>query len=236
VNQLQNLHTSRLKVTFGDASEAEQDHEINSTAAQITRLFQRSENSLKTIATVGNARGTNLPAKERIVRLNVMRALATEIQTLSKDYRHMQKDFALRLKDQEQAGNEFFSDDSGESKGSFDLEHALDYGMSAANQQQLAQMEQTANAREQEIIRVAQSVNELAQLFRELNVLVIEQGTVLDRIDYNVERTLANVKEGREELVKADKSMNSRAIICIGILFLLVIILSIVLYYKKKDK
>ena len=45
----------------------------------------------------------------------------------------------------------------------------------------------------QEIVRVAQSINELATLFRELNVLVIEQGSIIDRIDYNIEQTLGKV-------------------------------------------
>jgi hypothetical protein len=47
--------------------------------------------------------------------------------------------------------------------------------------------------RDAEIIKIAQSITELSVLFRELSVLVIEQGTVLDRIDYNVEHTLLKV-------------------------------------------
>ncbi len=39
----------------------------------------------------------------------------------------------------------------------------------------LEDMDQHASAREHQIIQVAKSINELAQIFKELNVLVIEQ-------------------------------------------------------------
>lgn len=61
----------------------------------VLQAFHTAENSLKRIATVGNAQGTNLPTKERVVRLNVMRSLASEIQTLSKSFRRQQKEFVL---------------------------------------------------------------------------------------------------------------------------------------------
>ena len=51
------------------------------------------------------------------------------------------------------------------------------------------------------------SVNELAQIFKELQVLIMEQGTILDRIDYNIENASTSVKEGHKNLIKADEAM-----------------------------
>ena len=42
------------------------------------------------------------------------------------------------------------------------------------------------NERDEEIVRIAKSIEELAAIFKELAVLVIDQGTILDRIDYNM--------------------------------------------------
>lgn len=65
------------------------------------------------------------------------------------------------------------------------------------------------NARNQEIMDIVKSTEELAALFKELSVLVIEQGTVLDRIDYNIEDALVHSKKGKKHLVAAKKASES---------------------------
>lgn len=54
--------------------------------------------------------------------------------------------------------------------------------------------------REREINEIAQGIIELAEIFKELQNMVIDQGTMLDRIDYNVENMAVNVKAADEEL------------------------------------
>ena len=54
--------------------------------------------------------------------------------------------------------------------------------------------------REREINDIAQGIIELADIFKDLQGMVIDQGTMLDRIDYNVENMATNVKEADKEL------------------------------------
>lgn len=54
--------------------------------------------------------------------------------------------------------------------------------------------------REQEIQHIAQSITDLADLFKDLNSLVIDQGTLLDRVDWNVEQMSGEVRKAVEEL------------------------------------
>ena len=49
-------------------------------------------------------------------------------------------------------------------------------------------MEVQVAKRDREINSIVESIEELSQIFKELAVLVIDQGTVLDRIDYNMEQ------------------------------------------------
>ena len=54
--------------------------------------------------------------------------------------------------------------------------------------------------REREINDIAQGIIELADIFKELQGMVIDQGTMLDRIDYNMENMAVNVKAADKEL------------------------------------
>jgi syntaxin 16 len=54
--------------------------------------------------------------------------------------------------------------------------------------------------REREINDIARGIIELSDIFRDLQAMIIDQGTMLDRIDYNVERMTADVKVADKEL------------------------------------
>ena len=194
--KLSKLYQERLKVTF-DIDEAKKDKaEINKVVKIITKLLKKCENSVKTIASIDIY---NITQQEKTIRLNVMRGIGVELQTLSKRFRTAQKDYMDKLRSQQAINNEFFNDKS-------NLNNALDRGLNQNEVQQLEEeLDKTVNEREKEIIRIAQSINELSTVFKELSVLVIEQGSVLDRIDYNIENTLVKVQSGVKELKIADE-------------------------------
>ena len=86
------------------------------------------------------------------------------------------------------------------------LESDADKSFSQSTLLQTAQKKRQNNdvaiaQREQEINDIAKGIIELADIFKELQTMVIDQGTMLDRIDYNVERMTADVKGAEKELV-----------------------------------
>jgi syntaxin 16 len=89
------------------------------------------------------------------------------------------------------------------------LESETDRHLSQSTLQQTAQKRlynenDTAIAqREREIEDIAQGIIELANIFQELQTMIIDQGTLLDRIDYNVESMGSDVKAAAEELTVA---------------------------------
>ncbi len=106
--------------------------------------------------------------------------------------------------------------------------------------QQTAQKQLTSNdtaimQREQEIMGIAQGIIELADIFKELQTMIIDQGTMLDRIDYNVERMATDVKGADKELIVASgyqKKGTKRRLILL--LILLIVGMVILLVVKPK--
>lgn len=68
----------------------------------------------------------------------------------------------------------------------------------------------TIDQREREVNQIAKSIHQLAEIFRDLQTLVIDQGSMLDRIDYNIEQTNVQVKEAVIQLDQVKLSMIRR--------------------------
>jgi syntaxin 16 len=59
--------------------------------------------------------------------------------------------------------------------------------------------------RDRELTEIAKSIADLAELFKDLSVLVIDQGTLLDSVEYNIEQTSVQVAEAVKELDMATR-------------------------------
>ena len=186
-------------MAFDDREEEKLEREIGSLMNTITELFKRAESSLKRIFSSAMLSKDDRDAQ---VRRNIQRALATQLQNLSFDFRKQQKNYLRKIQDKknETAGSGFFVPEEK------DIREANSSGYSGFDDRQieiLQDAQQGLDERDQEIMRIAKSINELGQIFKELAVLVIDQGTILDRIDYNMEQVEDKVEKGVEELEKA---------------------------------
>ena len=85
-----------------------------------------------------------------------------------------------------------------------DEEADVSYSQSMLQQQSatLTSNDAAINQREREITDIAKGIIELADIFKELQTMVIDQGTMLDRIDYNIENMAVHVKAAEKELVQ----------------------------------
>ena len=78
-------------------------------------------------------------------------------------------------------------------------------------------------------------VHEVAHIFKELAVLVIDQGTILDRIDFNMETVSDRVHNATEQLQRAERSSKkARPIKCVLALLFIIAILFVLLLRKFK--
>ena len=87
--------------------------------------------------------------------------------------------------------------------------------------------------RDEDVEAIATSVTEVAQIFKELAVLVIDQGTILDRIDYNMENVTERTRTATTQLLHANKSSASAKPVKVVVALLIVISLQIILLFRK---
>merc|ERR1712130_281502 len=143
-----------------------------------------------------------------------------------------QRNFLQEMKIQEQRQSKYL--DPGSIANTLPDLTNIANGFGAEQLQRLEQMEVNATDRTQEILNIAKSVHELATLFQELSVLVVEQGSLLDRIDYNVEQTLDNLGKAKKEIDKANvHQKRSRTALCIIVLIMLIIVAAFILIIKQ---
>jgi t-SNARE complex subunit (syntaxin) len=59
--------------------------------------------------------------------------------------------------------------------------------------------------RDRELTEIAKNIASLAELFKDLSALVIDQGTLLDSVEYNIEQTAVQMSEAVKELDMATR-------------------------------
>lgn len=78
------------------------------------------------------------------------------------------------------------------------------------------ELDQTHRLRNNEIKTLVSTINDLAVLFKELSILVVEQGTILDRIDFNIECAHTDTVQAivhLENTVKIERSIRSKGML-----------------------
>jgi len=202
MEQLKELHAKRLMVSFDD-SESDKEREIEALSHSITGLFRRSEATLRRNVAGGDG------GSDARVRSNIQRSLAKKLQERSMKLRQLQKTFMSKLHQQKNGGNvselDFLTQETG--KGSRGRQQqTVTIGFNQQQLQVVDNMEDIVNERDEEITRIAKSIEELSQIFKELAVLVIDQGTILDRIDFNMEQVVERTQEGLVQLNKVSRA------------------------------
>jgi len=237
LSELQTMSGKALLPGFGD-DEEDTESQITQTVAEVSTLFKQAQMKMKLL---GSEQGAGNQGDEE-VRQNIQQRVAKQLMSLETEFRKGHKTYVAKLKGQEieeyrpdlslakpgsgaAGASTFFEDEPAE---------CVDPRFSASQTLQLVMMDQMSAERERQINQVAESVNDLADIFKEIQVLVIDQGTVLDRIDYNIEQAAGKIGDAEVELRKANEyQKKSKTMLCIYLLLLLCGLMVVVLLLKK---
>eukprot|EP00842_Homolaphlyctis_polyrhiza_P004444 jgi/Hompol1/4/HPOL_000586-RA len=198
ITLLENSHKKHLLPGFDDRLGEEQS--IERLTDDITKRFQDAQKRIKRINfdTRGGAK-----KQSQSLNKNIQSSLATKLQDLSSVFRKTQSNYLRKLRGREAASNPNKYGATSTNAEDAEEEERLDEVFTDAQLATVVNNERAISEREREINEIAKSILGLAEIFRELQTMVIDQGTVLDRIDYNIEQTNVALEDAHKELTKA---------------------------------
>jgi syntaxin 16 len=88
----------------------------------------------------------------------------------------------------------------------------------------------------EQIMAILRQVEEISQMFTDLAQLILEQGTMLDRIDHSLRLAVADMEHGNESLEQAEQHQKTGGkcfIIYIVLMVVLILILGSVILIRK---
>lgn len=235
INELKILHSRHLhRSTFDESSEDEVA--IENCTYEITRMFNECHRLLQIIKSHASEGVT----KERRLTINVHHALATALQEISVAFRSSQNSYLRQIQSREDRAKIYFENQNINLEECYDQDDIDEYFINSRQmtQQQLLLLEEDntryAQEREQEVNAVVKSIMDLNDIFKDLSQMVSDQGTVLDRIDYNIEQTSIQVQQGYSQLKKADAyQRKNRKMVAIIMLAVSIIVLFFILVIVK---
>ncbi|KAE8350302.1 t-SNARE [Aspergillus coremiiformis] len=244
--QLDKLHQKHLLPGFGDEEARKHDEGvIEQFTQEITRAFHECQKAIQKIEVmVRDAKQQGgVSSGDETMAKNIQISLAARVQEASARFRKKQSTYLKKLRGLEGAAIPFERSPTPVQNPYTDpslMESDADKSFSQSTLMQTSQRLGGENdaaivQREREINDIAKGIIELSDIFRELQAMIIDQGTMLDRIDYNVERMNTEVKAADKELKVAtnyQRRTTKRKILLL--LVILVAGLFIILLVKPK--
>ncbi|RDB16784.1 t-SNARE affecting a late Golgi compartment protein 2 [Hypsizygus marmoreus] len=255
ITALDKLHAKHVLPGFSDRTHEER--EINALTTDITRDFRQCQSLIQKIGLPTHAFPPPQDASqhsEALAAKNVQRGLAVKVQDLSAAFRKKQRVYMEKLQ-----GHAIKNQDLLIASGAISLKgsegmSAVDDDIAAATHTQSQSLslsqsqtqtllspntydQDTITSRTHSLNELAKSISGLAELFKDLSTLIIDQGTLLDSVEYNIEQTAVSVGEAvvvlREAKGYQGRTGRRR---CMLLLFLMVLALVVVLVVKLRAR
>ena len=235
VNELSNTITNEIRMIYKVINELQKLDEILSSK----EVDEYDDGGFKDSGDK-SIKGT------RILVDNLKKKFALVSQELSGQFREMQGRYVRYLKKDEIENKGDDTDLLG--SGTTDVESYSRNAMVESSRQieskqtqlqlnktELIDDQQYLLEREREIYKISQNVVEISIIFKELENIVIDQGTILDNIGYNLDRTAENVKGAHKQLNKAE-SYQKQTRKCKIVLFLVLLIFLFLMLLMVKPR
>ena len=236
-SSLKSLQTERIKPKFEDDEEENRklDNDIKKLTLKMMKKIKFCEalvkmEKIKKYNTIDN----NNSSYEEKIKNNIKLSLIEKIQSFANEFRRNEQHFISYLKEM---GEVDFSKNNNNIDFTIDNIDNKVIQLDNINNDFLYTQEDDLKSqikkRDKDINQLTNSVNELSKIFKDLQIIVQEQGTILDRIDYNIDTSYENSQKGQKYIKKAEEHhKNSCFRNLILLLFTIIFIETILIIFK----
>lgn len=232
VEEVKRKHSAILAAPQSDDKTKE---ELEQLMAEIKTLANKGRGKLKVMEqNIGQDEQANKFSAELRIRKTQHATLSRKFVDVMNDYNSCQIDYRERCKGRIQRQLEI----TGRSTTDTELESMLESGNPAiftqgiiTETQQARQSLKDIEARHNDIMKLESSIRELHEMFMDMAMLVESQGDLIDRIEYNVEKSVDYVESAKQDTKKAVKYQSKARrkklfiILCVIILVALLVLI-----------
>lgn len=231
-SELNSLYKKLLITNYNEKQAIE--NKIENLNYDITKKFESSYVLIKKFEFLQKNHGKlNLDYSNNEISIieSFKKNYALKIQEGSLIFRNLQNNYIKFLKDDEDETDTLINDSNNDQFNLIENEEESrnieNYSKQILQQTQIhSSNSQFLQAREREISKLAMGILEISTIFKEMESMVIDQGSVLDRIDYNIANTAQDLKSSDKELIKA-QGYQKRTTKCKLIFFLSLVVFAL---------
>ena len=143
------------------------------------------------------------------IKNNMSQNMLTELNSFSRKFKLNQEIYSKKCKElvieEEEDNNNFLELYDMSTNNSDNNDNIINDNDANQNFLMKDEPDHLLQKRENELDEIVRGVNKLQELFKDLHIIVVEQGTILDRIDYNIDVGFNNVSKGKKKIIEADE-------------------------------
>ena len=194
IKKLKDAQTKALKAA--KLASTASNLEVGELTNKITRQLRKAQSVVKRIANKPNELSES-SAESKVIRLNLMRQKGNRLQNLNAEFRELEQSYVRKLAASRESSGAFEEAEITSLFESEELTQLFEHG--------------THDEVQKEAISAAlANVEQLSALFSDMQVLVVEQGSVLDRIDFQLGTAVETADAGYHELSKTANLLDNR--------------------------
>ena len=209
---MEKLQEHRVVPKFDEEENKLLNKNIKNTVSYITSQIHQCENAISSLSFLK----TNCEIQKQI-KDNIKLYLTSKFNNFARHFKYNQELYIRKYKE----------------LGGEDLDKI--YKNQPNNDNYLLKTEKIDNlkSRDSDLNQLLESMNNLTSTFKDLKNLVVEQGTILDRIDYNIDTAKDNTAKGKQHLINAENLQKNNCFRNVMLmLFLLIFFEGILMIFK----